>query len=413
MISTERLQTNFDMIGQISGAGEGITRLAFSEEDWGARRFIIKLMTQAELTIRTDNFGNIIGRREGINPDAPVIMCGSHIDSVPNGGNFDGVLGVLSAIEVINVMNETSFKNYHPIEVVVFMCEESSRFGVATLGSKAMCGKLDCASLKKLTDKDGNSLYSILKMRGLNADKIEDTVYKKPLKAFMEMHIEQGKVLETNEKQIGIVTGIAAPTRLDVKISGHADHSGATPMNLRHDALCAAAEIILMIEETANYESENFNPVVATTGVLELKPGVMNVIPGDVKIKIDIRSIHLDSKIKVVKTIQQQIEAIAMEREVDITVETITNENPVILNDTIIEKLEKICQQEQLAYMKMPSGAGHDAMQWASNIPTGMIFIPCHNGLSHCPEEFAEIDDIVAGTKVFYNTLCQLSSAEE
>lgn len=413
MISQERLQNNFDMIGQISGSGAGITRLAFSEENWGARRFVIKLMTDAGLIIRTDNFGNVIGRREGSNPKAPVVMCGSHIDSVPNGGNFDGVLGVLSAIEVIYAMNEAGFENYHPIEIVVFMCEESSRFGVATLGSKAMCGKLDETMLKKLTDKDGNSLYSILKMRGLNADEIQDSLYTNQLKAFLEMHIEQGKVLESQQKQIGLVTGIAAPTRLNVNISGHADHSGATPMNLRHDALCTAAEIVLMVEETAVHESENFNPVVATVGVLQIKPNVMNIIPGDVNLKIDVRSIHLDSKIKVVRSIQQQMEAIALERGMKIDIDTMTNENPVILDASIIDCLEKICTKQQLAYMKLPSGAGHDAMQWAPTVPTGMIFIPCTDGLSHCPEEWAEIEDIVAGTKVLYDALCELSSKDE
>ncbi len=405
MISKERLENNFDLVGQISGAGNGITRLAFSEEDWGCRKFILKLMKNAGLAVRTDNFGNIIGRREGKEPTAPVVMCGSHIDSVPNGGNFDGMAGVLGAIECLQAMQENNVQNDHPIEVVVFMCEESSRFGVATLGSKAMCGKLDSDMLKKLVDQEGTTLYSILKLHGLNADKVEEAVYPNQVKAFLEMHIEQGKILEMEQKQIGIVTGIAAPTRLAIKIKGHADHSGTTPMHMRHDALCGAAEIILMIENIASCEKN----VVATVGIIEALPGVMNVIPGMVTLKVDIRSLSLDARIRVVKTIQQHVETICKERDLEVKTTTLTNENPVPLDEALIDELSKICEENDFSYMKLPSGASHDAMQWAAIVPTGMIFIPCENGMSHCPEEYAEICDIVAGTKVLYDALCRLA----
>jgi hydantoinase/carbamoylase family amidase len=334
---------------------------------------------------------------------------GSHIDSVPNGGNFDGILGVLGAIEVINTMNDNDFKNRNPIEVVAFMCEESSRFGTAVLGSKAMCGKLDCDTLKKLVDDDGKSLYTILKMRGLNADKIADCTYTEDLKAFLELHIEQGRVLEDLGCAIGIVTGISGPTRLNVSIKGSADHSGATPMELRHDALCAAAEIILLVEETAQIISEEDEPVVGTVGTISSKPGAINVIPGEAHLKIDIRSISLDAKIKAVRTIQHQIEAIALERDVEIKIETTVNENPVALDSGLIAKLEDICKELGYASMQMPSGAGHDAMQWASTAPTALIFVPCENGLSHCPEEWAEIEDMAKGVEVLYKAVCELT----
>lgn len=407
MISKQRLENNFDLISQISGEGEGITRIAFSDEDWGARRFILKLMEEAKLTIRFDHFGNIIGRREGTNPDAPVVMCGSHIDSVPNGGNYDGVVGVLAAIEVINTMNETNFQNYHPIEIVIFMCEESSRFGVATLGSKAMCGKLDVTTLKNLKDDKGDSLYSILKLHGLDADKIAEAKYTNPVKTFLELHIEQGKVLEATKKQIGIVTGIAAPTRLKVKIHGKADHSGATPMHLRNDALCGAAEIILKVEKFANKADK---AVVGTVGIAKVLPGVMNVIPGQVEIGIDIRSIYLEEKIKTVKKILKKIDLIGEERGLQMDVTTLTNENPVTLNEDVINQLTSICQDKNYPHMQMPSGAGHDAMHWAHFAPTGMIFIPCVEGISHNPEEYASIEDIVTGTDVLFEAMCKFSS---
>lgn len=410
MISEKRLSMNFDKMSTITAPGQGITRIAFSDEDWQARSFVIELMKEAGLTIRIDHFGNVIGRREGTNPNAKVVMMGSHIDSVPNGGNFDGVVGVLGAIEVINCMNEAHVENYHPIEVVVFMSEESSRFGVATLGSKTMRGEMDVHTLKKLVDKNGQSLYNILKLRGLDADKIDQAVYPHELKAFMEIHIEQGKVLETTNTQLGIVTGIAAPTRMKVMINGQADHSGATPMNMRQDALCAAAEIILQVEKLAK-SSEEF-PVVGTTGIIHARPGVMNVVPGKVELGIDIRSIYMETKIKIVKAVVAKIKAIAEKRNLTVEITTLTNETPVRLKDEMIDFLDAICKEKNYSYMKMPSGAGHDAMHWAHTSPTGMIFIPCKDGISHNPAEWAEMKDIIAGTEVLYTAICRLANKD-
>jgi len=410
MVSEKRLAINFEKMSTITAPGQGITRIAFSDEDWQARSFVIELMKEAGLTIRIDHFGNVIGRLEGTDPNAKVVMLGSHIDSVPNGGNFDGVVGVLGAIEAINCMNEANFVNDHPIEIVVFMSEESSRFGVATLGSKTMCGKMDVPTLKKLVDKKGHSLYNILKLRGLDADKIDEAVYPHELKAFMELHIEQGKVLEATDSQLGIVTGIAAPTRLKVIINGQADHSGATPMNMRQDALCAAAEIILQVEKLAK-TSKEFS-VVGTTGIIHAQPGVMNVVPGKVELGIDIRSIYMETKIKVVKAVMSQIKTITEKRNLTADITTLTNETPVKLKDEVISFLDDICKEKNYAYMQMPSGAGHDAMHWAHVAPTGMIFIPCKKGISHNPAEHAEMKDIIAGTEVLYTVICKLASKD-
>ena len=410
MVSEKRLAINFERMSTITAPGQGITRIAFSDEDWQARNFIIELMKEAGLTIRTDHFGNVIGRLEGTDPNAKVVMLGSHIDSVPNGGNFDGVVGVLGAIEVIHCMKEANFVNDHPIEVVVFMSEESSRFGVATLGSKTMRGEMDVHTLKKLVDEKGHSLYNILKLHGLDADKIDEAVYPHELKAFMELHIEQGKVLEVTDSQIGIVTGIAAPTRLKVIINGQADHSGATPMTMRQDALCAAAEIILQVEELAKTAKES--SVVGTTGIIHAHPGVMNVVPGKVELGIDIRSIYMETKIKIVKAVMAQIKTITENRNLTADITTLTNETPVKLKEEVISFLDDICKEKNYAYMQLPSGAGHDAMHWAHNFPTGMIFIPCKNGISHNPAEHAKMKDIVAGTEVLYTAICKLASKE-
>ena len=375
MIQKERLQKDFDAMAQLTGLGEGVNRLAFTDADWEGRQYIIDCMIDAGLDVEIDGFGNVIGYKVGTNPDLPVVMVGSHTDSVPNGGNYDGVVGVLSAIEAVRSMIDDGFEQEHTIAVVDFMCEESSRFGAATLGSKAMRGKLTLNDLHRLVDTKGITLYDVLKGRNLNPDAIESMAYNRPVKAFIEIHIEQGKVLEHEQKQIGIVSGIAGPERFYVTIRGNADHSGATPMNLRHDALCGASKIILGIEEVTSMQEEP--PVVGTVGIAEVVPGAMNVIPGAVKLGVDIRSISKDY--------------------------------PVSMHPLMVKEFERAVTSLQLEYMIMPSGAGHDAMHWTEVAPTGMIFIPCRDGISHNPAEFAAMDDIVAGAEVLENVIKNIS----
>lgn len=407
MIQKERLQKDFDAMAQLTGLGEGINRLAFTEADWEGRQYIIDCMADAGLDVEIDGFGNVIGYKVGTNPDLPIIMVGSHTDSVPNGGNYDGVAGVLSAIEVVRSIIDDGFEHDHTIAVVDFMCEESSRFGAATLGSKAMRGKLTLNDLHRLVDKQGVSLYDSLKERKLHPDAIESMAYNRPVKAFIEMHIEQGKVLEHEQKQIGIVSGIAAPERFYVTIRGNADHSGATPMNLRHDALCGASKIILGIEEIASMQEEP--PVVGTVGVVEVTPGAMNVIPGAVKLGVDIRSISKVARDSVVFLIKELIDVIAEKRGLSYTIEPIAQDHPVAMHPAMIREIEETVKSVGVDYMTMQSGAGHDAMHWADVVPTGMIFIPCREGISHNPAEFAAMNDIVVGAEVLENVIKNIS----
>lgn len=407
MIEKERLQKDFDAMAQLTGLGEGINRLAFTDADWEGRQYIIDRMTDAGLDVEIDGFGNVIGYKVGMNPDLPIIMVGSHTDSVPNGGNYDGVVGVLSAIEVVRSIIDDGFEHDHTIAVVDFMCEESSRFGAATLGSKAMRGKLTLNDLHRLVDKQGISLYDALKERKLHPDDIESMAYNRPVKAFIEMHIEQGKVLEHEQKQIGIVSGIAAPERFYVTIRGNADHSGATPMNLRHDALCGASKIILGIEEITSMQEEP--PVVGTVGIAEVVPGAMNVIPGSVKLGVDIRSISKVARDSLVFLIKELIDVIAEKRGLSYTIEPIAQDHPVAMHPAMIREIEEAVKSVGVDYMTMPSGAGHDAMHWTEVAPTGMIFIPCRDGISHNPAEFAAMDDIVAGAEVLENVIKNIS----
>ena len=410
MIQKERLAKDFEAMARLTDVGDGINRLAFTDADWAGRQYIVDRMIDAGLTVEADGFGNVIGYKAGKNPDLPVVMVGSHTDSVPNGGNYDGVVGVLSAIEAVRSMTEDNVEHDHTIAVVDFMCEESSRFGAATLGSKAMRGELTLDDLHRLVDKKGISIYEALQSRNLNPDGIETMEYTRPVKAFTEIHIEQGKVLEHDQKKIGIVTGIAAPERFYVTIRGNADHSGATPMNLRHDALCGASKIILGIEEIAFMQEEP--PVVGTVGVVEVVPGAMNVIPGAVKLGVDIRSISKVARDSVVTLIKEFIDVICEKRGLSYTIEPIAQDHPVAMHPAMIREIEGAVKAVDVEYMTMPSGAGHDAMHWADVVPTGMIFIPCREGISHNPAEYTEMDDIVTGAKVLDKVLRNLSSEE-
>ena len=341
MIQRERLVKDFEAMARLTAPGEGINRLAFTDADWAGRQYIIDRMTDAGLSVEIDDFGNVIGYKIGKKPDLPAVMVGSHTDSVPNGGNYDGVVGVLSAIEVIRSMIDDGYEHDHTIAVVSFMCEESGRFGNATLGSKAMRGELTLQDLHHLVDKQGISLYEALKGRNLNPDGIETMAYKRPVKSFTEIHIEQGKVLEHEQKTIGIVTGIAAPERFYVTIRGNADHSGATPMNLRHDALCGASKIILGIEEIASMQEEP--PVVGTVGVVEVTPGAMNVIPGAVKLGVDIRSISKVARNSVVTLVKEFIDITAEKRGLSYTIETIAQDHPVEMHPAMISRNRRSC----------------------------------------------------------------------
>lgn len=410
MINQERLAARFAHMQTLTAPGKGINRLAFTDADWAGKEYLISLMKEAGLSIHVDPFGNIIGHRAGRDDSLPAVMCGSHSDSVPEGGNYDGVVGILGAIEVAQSMKDDDFPNDRPLEVVLFACEESSRFSRATLGSRAMRGELSLDDLHAYKDKMGESLYAVLKSRGLQPDHIGEAVYQKPLAAFFEIHIEQGKVLEHDHLQIGVVTGIAAPTRMKIHIHGSADHSGATPMNLRHDGLAAAAEIILVVERTAAAHTDP--PVVGTVGTLAIHPNAMNVVPGEVDLGIDVRCIDEAAKSDVAAAIEREAKAICDRRGIAMDVERLSDEMPVPLRREMTDFLAACCEKEGMTYKKMPSGAGHDAMHWADYCPTGMLFLPCKNGVSHNPAEFAEMEDITNTVKVLERAIRTASGRE-
>ena len=411
MINQERLTQDFAAMQRITAPGEGINRLAFTDSDWEGRAYLMRQMEAAGLTLRTDAFGNVLGRLAGKDDSLPAVMCGSHSDSVPRGGNYDGLAGVLAAIETVRSMREDGDRPDHPVEVVLFMCEESSRFSAATLGSRAMRGELPLEELHRLHDKGGKSLYDVLKERGLDPDNIAAAKYTQPLKAVLELHIEQGKVLEHERLPIGIVTGIAAPARFYCEIHGDADHSGATPMSLRHDALCAAAEIILAVEHAAGAQMDP--PVVGTVGVVDVTPGVMNVIPGDVALGIDLRSIDANAREQVEQTVRSEIAAVVHARGLSCEIRPVSKDMPAHMSPAVVEIIAQEAERLGFTYRKMPSGAGHDSMHWADYAPTGMIFIPCRDGVSHNPAEYASIEQIVTGVRLYSATVRRLTMRGE
>ena len=398
MIKPERLAADFAALAAITAPGGGINRLAFTDSDWQGRAYFMQEMEKTGLTLHGDAFGNVIGHLEGRDDSLPAVMLGSHGDSVPNGGNYDGTLGIVGAIETVRSMQDDGFRPLHPLEVVIFMCEESSRFSAATLGSRAMRGRISREDVSRLRDHQGNTLYDVLKARGLQPDALETARYTKKLKAFLELHIEQGRVLEHERLSIGIVTGIAAPSRFFCLLRGTADHSGATPMNLRADASCAAAEIILAVEQEAR--AAKHTPVVGTVGIVEVQPNVMNVIPGEVRLGIDLRSTSSEDRDNVEQIIRTRIEEIALRRGISCEISPISKENPAHMDTSLIQCLAKIADDLHLPHRMMPSGAGHDAMHWADYAPTAMIFIPCKDGISHSAAEYASLSQITAGVRL-------------
>lgn len=408
-VNLERIQKDLEKLASFGGVeGGGVSRLAFTQEDKGARDYLQKALEGEGLQVMVDAFGNMRARRAG-NKDLSPVMMGSHLDTVPQGGRFDGTVGVVVALEVIRVLNELGLKTARPVEVINFAVEESSRFGVGTLGSKVMCGHIPVEKLKTWKDQQGISLYEALQEFGLTPAALPAARVKPgEIYAFIETHIEQGRVLEAEKLPIGIVSSIAAPTRLKVFVRGRADHSGATPMNLREDALAAAAEIILGVERIASREAGEHT--VGTVGYARVSPGAMNVIPGLVELGIDIRDINKESKDLAVKKVLALLENVAQKRRVRIEYEILANENPVALSPKIISALERSTQALGYPYKVMPSGAGHDAMYMAELTQVGMIFIPSKDGISHNPAEFSSWEDISRGAEVLLETVLKLAN---
>lgn len=410
-INLKRLKELFTEINSVNDTsfGGGISRLAYTDDDKRAREIFINHCKDAGLKVEIDEIGNIFARRDGLDNSLKAVAFGSHLDTVINGGEYDGILGVLGGLEVIRSLNDENIKTKHPLELVVFACEESSRFNISTLGSKTMCGKLDTQKLKSVKDFKNSDINEIFSKFGLNLENIKNIKNRAlEYKNFIELHIEQGPLLYNENIQIGVVSAIAAPHRFSIKIKGEAQHSGTTAMKYRTDALCAAAKIILAVESVAKrYANEG---VVATCGNCIVSPGVMNVVPGEAKLLVDLRGINLKTRDNAYNDILSEINLIQKECGFEYEIEKLAFDEPVALDSDMIDLIKQEALNLKYSCEIMPSGAGHDAMHVCEFCKTGMIFIPSKDGISHNPAEFSSDEDMERGVNLLKNVVLKLAN---
>jgi beta-ureidopropionase / N-carbamoyl-L-amino-acid hydrolase len=414
-VNKRRLMRDLNAIGRIGLGDHGaVTRLVFSIKELRSRQLLIHLMRQAGLKIRIDVIGNITGRFDGTNPKAPAVLAGSHLDTVIHGGKYDGPVGVIGALEAIRTVRENQITVQSPLEVVCFVGEESSRFGFSTLGSSFLAGEVKSKDLINAVDPRGTRLEDVLASLGISRRNLKSLKRDpKSLRAYLELHIEQGPILEAKGKRIGLVTSIAAPSRFRVVFKGQADHSGTTPMEMRKDALVASAHLIDYIEKICRkHSSMEKGRVVGTVGAMKIEPGVINAVPGRTELSVDIRSTSAPVKERVARMVKDQARKIAQQRRIGVDILNIREENPVPLDRRLLRLTREICDQNGIDYEIMPSGAGHDAMQMAKITPAGMIFVPSKRGISHNPLEWTDPSDIALGAQLLMETMIRIANGK-
>jgi allantoate deiminase len=406
VIDCERLWRRISDLGDIGKQeGGGVTRLSFTDEERAAKDRVASYMEEAGLSVYEDAAGNLFGRREGRDSDLPAVLIGSHVDSVYNGGNFDGALGVLAGVEVMQTMEEQGIDTEHPIEVVAFTDEEGVRFSFGMIGSRALAGKLTPEDLTRYKDENGVSIAEAMRAYGLDPEKIGEVARPEDsIKAYVELHIEQGRVLENENLPAGVVTGIAGPVWLHFSLEGETGHAGATPMNLRHDALAAAAEIVGIIET----EAAKTGTSVGTIGQLEVEPGGINIIPGKARFSLDLRDIDEGVRDGVEGRILEEAEEACRRRGVKLEIETLQRLAPAPCSDLVRSAAERACEKLGIRPHALPSGAGHDGMQLTDLCPMGMIFVRSKNGVSHNPDEWSSQEDCAVGGNVLYHAVLDL-----
>src|SRR5918995_2547059 len=398
-VNADRIQQHITGLSKFGANPEGgVSRVAFSDFDIAARKYIGRLMQDADLSIRTDTAGNILGRRAGTNSKLPAIMIGSHVDSVPGGGNYDGDVGVIGAIEVAQTLKERGIRLKHPLEVVVFADEEGG-----TVGSMAMAGNLEADALAILSHS-GKTIRDGIRAIGGDPDRLAEA-RRKPgdLKAYIELHIEQGAILDESDIDIGVVEGIVGVRWWDVTIEGVPNHAGTTPMNRRRDALLSAAEFALAVNRVAtSMEGRQ----VATVGRIRAEPGAPNVIPGKVVLSLEIRDLDANKISEVHESIRSEAAKIAQARQTPFTFAQLkVASEPAPTDERIRRIIAKAANSLNLTHKAMPSGAGHDAQEISHIAPTGMIFVPSVGGVSHSPKEFTSQQDMANGANVLLQTV--------
>lgn len=404
-VNGSRLNSNIDRLARIGKLPNGdICRLAFTSEDLQARYLVQQWMVDAGMTVRTDAAGNLIGRYAGTVEHAPALATGSHIDTVPSGGCYDGVLGVLAGIEVVRTLRENNIQLKHPLEVIVFTDEESSM-----IGSQAIAGTVLLNAPERYQPKIGQPIESCLEAIGGNWDEILSAQRtRKEIAAFVELHVEQGAVLERTHREVGVVQGVVGMLRQMITITGQANHAGTTPMDMRQDALVAAAQVILAVKQIAL--SMPSQPV-ATVGYLTATPNAVNIVPGKVELSVDMRDLSQDCLDKMMSRLLRDLGAIAAETGTEIDVVPVLCVEPTLAAPKVQESIASVCQQLDLSYRDMPSRAGHDSLEIGRITDMGMIFVPSQAGLSHSGAEYTSPEQCMQGANVLLHTLLKLDAA--
>jgi ureidoglycolate amidohydrolase len=408
-IDSARLLDEIESLALISEAEPPVvTRVVFTPADMRARVWMREHCEAAGLKVRVDAVGNTFARWEGSEPDAPAVGTGSHIDAIPNAGKFDGVVGVLGGLEAIRALQRSGFKPKQSIELLIFTSEEPTRFGIGCLGSRLLSGALAPEAARKLTDKNGEKLDDARVAAGMSGELEDVKLPEGYYKAFVELHIEQGPLLEKEKIPLGVVTKIAAPASAYVTIEGSGGHAGGVLMPDRRDALCAAAETILVIESAARMGGSI--DTVATVGMCDVFPGAVNSIPSRVRISIDVRDTNLARRDGVIRAIELAVDVVSARRGVSSHIEMLNADEPADCAREVINALSAACTAHGEKFMPMVSRAYHDSLFLARIAPVAMLFIPCRNGYSHRPDEYSSIEDISRGSLVLAETLASFAA---
>jgi len=400
-----KIMSRIEELAAISESPDCLTRRFASQEHRRANDLFSSWMVAAGMSVREDAIGNIIGRYEAAGTDnAPAIMLGSHLDTVINAGRYDGMLGCLSALACVESLHENQQRLPYAIEVIGFADEEGVRFQSTFLGSRAVTGQFDATVLQRV-DEDGMSFTDALKQFGSDVQNIP-TAVRQPseIHAYLELHIEQGPVLENQDQAVGVVSSIAGATRLMVELSGVAGHAGTVPMGMRRDALVAAAQCITLIESHCSGK----DGLVGTVGLIEAMPGAGNVIAGDVRFSVDIRAATDALRLERVEVVINDITALCQQRDVAIKVEYVHEAESVDCDQTILQCMQDALRLHQVDALTLPSGAGHDAAAMADLTNIGMLFVRCKGGISHHPDESVSHSDAIAGANALMQTVINL-----
>jgi len=397
-INCDRLDRSLAELAEIGKLPNGgVCRLAFSEEDIQARKLVTIWMIEAGMSVRSDAVGNIIGTYAGTESESAALATGSHIDTVPIGGRYDGCLGVLAGIEVAKVLQENQMRLRHPFEVIVFSDEENS-----VIGCKAIAGNAP-TDPERYRRKNGTSIQDCLKNVGGDWEKLHTAKRDRhEIAAFVELHVEQGGVLEAWDKQIGVVTGIVGQYRFMVSIIGRPNHAGTTPMHMRKDALVAASQLVLAINRLG---VETKGEQVATVGHLTVLPNGTNVVPARVDMSIDLRDLSEENLQYLIMQIEKESQTIAQNTGTEITIEQKLHVLPTLAKPELMDAIAKVCQNLNLSYDYLPSRAGHDAQEIGRFTDMAMIFVPSREGISHSQDEYTSPEQCAQGANVLLHTL--------